>query len=164
MITANRYQIISKYLEEKYRGKNITLLDVGCGGVDFITFVNKLFPEYEIIGVDKNLEILLEDKKNLENAVELVNADGRKLPFKEKSIDVVQDIGCSTGRPEEREIINECIRVCKKEYIRFSDEKFDRPLKEPIYENKRKYEEMHLKVNKVYADSPKKRLLFFLNF
>jgi ubiquinone/menaquinone biosynthesis C-methylase UbiE len=157
-----RYQIISNYLQEKYKKANI--LDVGCAGINFANFANTFPLEYWIIGLDKDLKRLSETRKLLKNTlVDLVHADGKRLPFRDKSVNVVLDIGCSTtlGGEDQEKVIKECRRVVEREFIRFSDEKVGIPIEKSIKENVKMFEEIDLEANEVYADPFKKRLLIF---
>ncbi len=101
------YRKLSKILNKlKYKKP----LDIGCGEGLYLKILKNSF------GVDISINALKKAKKNSEN---VVLADARRLPFKEKSFDLILSIEVVTHIDKKywKEVFNEIDRVLKKNGI-----------------------------------------------
>ncbi len=95
----NKLNIIKKYLKVK---KSYKLLDIGCG-----TGISTNFFDCDSVGVDKSKGMLkfCSEKRILGNA--------EKLPFKDKSFDVILCITAIHNFDDQEKALNEIKRVKK---------------------------------------------------
>jgi ubiquinone/menaquinone biosynthesis C-methylase UbiE len=75
-------------------GQPLTLLDVGCGGADLpraITqYVEKRRLDHHVVAVDRNLATIdIANAWSSEHDIEFVAADGLRLPFPDRTFDIV---------------------------------------------------------------------------
>jgi len=94
-----------------------TILDVGCGDGSFIALLNK-DKKFEVIGIDAYKPYLAKAKKTGVYK-KLILGDVRKLPFKEKSFDIVL---CSQviehlKKEEGEELIRDLEKTAKRQVI-----------------------------------------------
>lgn len=101
-------------------GQSGRLLEVGCGEGLFLSRIAKERPELNIYGVDVWKEILDRarerfDKDGIKN-VRLECAEGKKMPFKDKSFDTIVCVNVLFNIPSEEmvmEVLCEISRVSK---------------------------------------------------
>ncbi len=94
------------------------VLDIGCGaGVDTIIAGMMAGPTGKSVGVDIVSEMLQRANANLEltdlRNVAFLKASGEKLPFEEKSFDVVISNGVINLIPDKTATLKEALRVLK---------------------------------------------------
>jgi ubiquinone/menaquinone biosynthesis C-methylase UbiE len=112
-----RADILEKKLLIKLLGmfQNVTnLLEVGCGTGHFTRWMDAT--ELECYGVDISVPMLKEAKKLWING-RLLQAEGSRLPFKDKSIDIVTYITSFEFMPDAAFALGEAARVAKKGVI-----------------------------------------------
>jgi len=84
------YEILIKYLE-KPQIKKPKFLEVGCGtAIDSYILANKI--NSQVTGMDlvqKSIDLARAIGKNFNKKIKLVVGDGKKMPFKSKSFDMV---------------------------------------------------------------------------
>ncbi len=105
---------IIKKLNTKYND----VLDIGCGSGSFSITFKKIFGIPNFFLVDNSLSALFLGKKIFEyfgEECELIQCDARKLPFKEKSFDLVYSTGLLEhfDKSDQERIVNENCRVSR---------------------------------------------------
>ena len=95
--------------------KEDLLLDMGCGGGNFVYEMSK---RCKSIGIDislniKNLAFAQRHQTNLN----FMRADGFNLPFKDYSFDAILLGGTLQAIEEDNELISECHRILKEEGV-----------------------------------------------
>lgn len=87
-------------------------LDVGCGLGDDIEKLRSVYPEAEIVGVDRQPEMVTLYPK-------AILADATELPFENKYFDVAYAncVLCENGKEEKKRIIKEMRRVALRVFI-----------------------------------------------
>ncbi len=101
-------QLFSKFSDVK------NVLEVGCGTGHFTRWMDSL--DLESIGVDKS-KSMLEEAKGRWSQGTLLQTEGSRLPFKDKSFDVVAFITSLEFMPNATLAINEAARVGKRGII-----------------------------------------------
>jgi SAM-dependent methyltransferase len=86
--------------EIKLRG-----LDVGCGSGELAKKIEEICPHIEMSGVD----VLVRDQ----TAIQVVEFDGIKLPFEDKSYDFIMLIDVLHHTDYPQTLIEECVRVSR---------------------------------------------------
>lgn len=89
--------------------KNTNILDVGCGFGIFTHYLEKLA---RTVGTDFSLSMLKDNPCKL-----LINSNGKKLPFKNNTFDVVFCGDLLHHVDDERIVLKEMLRVSKKDII-----------------------------------------------
>jgi ubiquinone/menaquinone biosynthesis C-methylase UbiE len=120
-----KHEIESNFLKrtfEKIPCKKIKVLDVACGTGRMLPEVFSIEKEIEYIGFDSSEEMTkhLKDKSKkmgIEKKVKIKIGDATKIPFEDNSFDIVYSYHLLWHIPkeEQKKIINEMLRVCKKE-------------------------------------------------
>jgi len=118
-----KHKIEANFLKKTIKSteKNkIKILDVACGTGRMLPEVFSSVKKIEYFGLDTSremLKILLEKSKkmNLKNKIKI--GDASKIPFKDNEFDVVFSYHLLWHLPEDEQkrIIKEMLRVCKKE-------------------------------------------------
>ena len=91
--------------------RNARVLEVGCGrGVALPTLAQRLEPA-ELVGLDRDPELLAIAQARTGGVARLVEADAREMPFEDASFDLVFDFGTffHTAGPEQ--MLSEIARV-----------------------------------------------------
>lgn len=101
-------------------GKPIKVLDVGCGHAHITREIQKTHPQLSFTGVDVVVRP--------DSAIEVIQYDGKTLPFADKSFDVVFLIDVLHHADDPVGVLKECARVAKdfillKDHI--SDSSYD---------------------------------------
>ena len=95
--------------------KNATnLLEIGCGTGHFTRWMDGT--ELECYGVDISISMLKEAKKLWINGC-LLQGEGSRLPFKDKSVDIVAYVTSFEFMPDAATALEEAVRVAKKGVI-----------------------------------------------
>lgn len=89
---------------------NKTVLDLGCGTGTLLMFLSTL--SNNTIGLEIDLRYL-RNVSCLKSRVDLLNSDGRKLPLRSKSVDVVFCIGVLEHIPDVTKCLSEVRRVLR---------------------------------------------------
>jgi ubiquinone/menaquinone biosynthesis C-methylase UbiE len=120
-----KHKIESNFLKrtlEQIPSKKIKILDVACGTGRMLQEVFSIGKEIEYIGFDSSEEMtkhLKEKSKKIgiENKVKIELGDASNLPFHDEEFDVVYSYHLLWHIPkeEQKRIIKEMLRVCKKE-------------------------------------------------
>ena len=91
--------------------RNVRVLEVGCGrGVALPTLAQRLQPA-ELVGLDRDPEMLAIAHARTDGVARLVEADAREMPFEDASFDLVFEFGTfyHTAGPET--MLSEIARV-----------------------------------------------------
>jgi ubiquinone/menaquinone biosynthesis C-methylase UbiE len=105
-IQQEKYEVVKKYLPKRA----MCILDLGCGtGMFFeeLTKRGKL-----VVGIDSSAKMLGIAQKRA-SGVSLVCADADRLPFKDRSFDVVVSVTLLQNVPKPDETMKEIARVLK---------------------------------------------------
>jgi len=98
---------------KEIRNSKGKLLDVGCGGGDFLEALSLYRPKCKLFGIDLSKKAIdFAKKKDIK--AEFMVADAQKLPFKDKSFDIVVcfDLLEHVKKPEK--VLSEVNRVLRK--------------------------------------------------
>ena len=95
-----------------------SILEVGCQWGENLLAIERKFPDKKIVGVDIDRIRLSEGQKYLTKA-ELTYGDARKLPFPDKSFDIVftNALICMLDPEDVMVAIKEILRVAKKQVM-----------------------------------------------
>lgn len=99
-----------KVISELIKNKPNKILDVGCASGWFLDKVNKLYPEAELTGVDASKKAIDYGKKVYKN-LNLIHADAHKLPFKDRSFDLILCTEVLDHVVEPEKVLSEIRRV-----------------------------------------------------
>jgi 2-polyprenyl-3-methyl-5-hydroxy-6-metoxy-1,4-benzoquinol methylase len=100
--------LIQKNLKNK-----VKFCDVGCANGGFINFVKKNFPQNEYYGIEKNIDLAKECKKNIPD-VNLIKVDiEKKINIKYK-FDCMTMIGILMNFDQPKKSIQNCLKLLKK--------------------------------------------------
>jgi ubiquinone/menaquinone biosynthesis C-methylase UbiE len=96
------------------------ILDVGCGFGSTLIVLAKGFPDAELFGIDLSKPLLAIAKSQaldnkLGKRITFLEKDVHKLPFKDKSIDVILNIYMAHLVKDPKIMFNEIARVLRKE-------------------------------------------------
>ncbi len=106
------WAIEKKKLEELDPDKNITFLDLGCGPGFFSELVGEAFPNWKVIGIDNNSD-LLPKSSNLPNITFLLSTTKEVLPLEDASVDVVYCRFLFQHLTNKTETLSEILRVLR---------------------------------------------------
>ncbi|MFC1656344.1 class I SAM-dependent methyltransferase [Patescibacteria group bacterium] len=108
------YEILIKYLK-KSPNKLPKFLEVGCGtAIDSYILANKINSDvYGIDLVQESIDLAHEISKNFNKKIKLVTCDGKKMPFKSESFDMVFSQGLLEHFKEPSDLIKEQLRILK---------------------------------------------------
>ena len=82
------WSLEKRKLESLGKDKNLTLLDLGCGPGVFSELVAENFPNWKVVGVDTNSDLLPKSSPN-PNTNYLHQTPGQPIPLEPNSVDVV---------------------------------------------------------------------------
>lgn len=107
-------KVIPDFKKHWHLDKNSSILDVGCGKGFMLYDLKKKIPGLKINGIDVSKYAIKNSKKEVKKYLKVANA--KKLPFKDKSFDVVVSINTVHNLPlkECKKAILEIQRVSKK--------------------------------------------------
>jgi ubiquinone/menaquinone biosynthesis C-methylase UbiE len=93
-------------------------LDIGCGTARVLIGVAKKCPSYQFTGIDISdnmlkIASLNIHKERLENKIRLLHADGKDIPFKDKSFDIVMCSDMLHHLPDPLPLLKEIKRLVK---------------------------------------------------
>lgn len=126
-IALRELKIINKYLGGisttksalKYfigsENEELKILDIGSGSSDNLIAAKNIFPNLQILSIDKNLRAL----SNTKNSLKKINSDAFHLPIKNESCDIVHAALFLHHFTEEQiqKLLKEFLRICKKGII-----------------------------------------------
>jgi ubiquinone/menaquinone biosynthesis C-methylase UbiE len=92
------------------------LLEVGCGPGYFLRCFEKWFPQSELVGLDINRNLIEHAQKYL-SKTKLLTHDGHKLPFSDKSFDVLCSLQVIEHLEKPESFFKEANRVLRKDGI-----------------------------------------------
>jgi ubiquinone/menaquinone biosynthesis C-methylase UbiE len=104
-----RRQLVTQFLKGRRPQK---ILDVGCGTGETISFLKKLFPKAKFYGVDSSSSAIKFSK--LRGHKNILKSLAEKLPFKDKTFDVILFLDVLEHISDDQKVINEAKRVLKK--------------------------------------------------
>jgi len=113
-------EIISSLLNIKDKKKNwkdLKILDVGCGYGDFPQYLHEQDSSWKIWGIDISKGMIDEAKKSTDQSIKYAVADTQKLPFKDRSFDVLVAKHMVYHIDDIRKGLNEMHRVLKDDGI-----------------------------------------------
>jgi ubiquinone/menaquinone biosynthesis C-methylase UbiE len=107
-------KVVKKFKKYWKLNNNSKILDVGCAKGFMIYDLKKIIPKANIQGVDISKYAIKNAKKEVKTLVKVANA--KKLPFKDKSFDVVISINTihNLNKKDCASAIKEISRVSKK--------------------------------------------------
>ena len=126
---------ITEIVSEKADGRNISVLDAGCGDCYYSSFVKENIPTCEMYGVDISKDALVfAHKRN--NDIRLAAAGCSKLPFDDETFDVILNIFSPTCESEYSRVLKDggiLIRVVPLEdhLLNLKAAVYDEPYKNP---------------------------------
>ncbi len=110
-----RARKVIEWLDLK-RGERV--LDVGCGNGYYLSLLNRLGLELDLVGIDIDKTALIDAVKFIgDKKVKLIHADGSKIPFPSGSFDKVVMSEVIEHVDDEEAVLNEVFRVLKKRGI-----------------------------------------------
>ena len=89
-----------------YLKSDKSILDVGCGNMQIASYIQHIYPEKKIIGVD------IRDYRTTD--LPIILYDGKKLPFTNKQFDCAYVVFVLHHTDNPQEMFREIIRVTKK--------------------------------------------------
>jgi len=103
-----------KYIIE-FENEKLKILDIGSGSSDNLIAAKNIFPNLQILSIDKNLRAL----SNTKNSLKKINSDAFHLPIKNESCDIVHAALFLHHFTEEQiqKLLKEFLRICKKGII-----------------------------------------------
>ena len=108
------YRLIASMLAPR---QNETMLDVGCGTGYFTRRFSADGVAKDVVGSDADLDMLRFAAEHSPDTVRFVAADARKLPFRDKSFDLVISIAALCFIPEEKTTLREMLRVARRKVV-----------------------------------------------
>lgn len=102
-------------LKHLCKGRNDTILEIGCGQGEGAKIICDLFNPGEYVGIDldpKMVERAKRKEHGLKNAL-FLQADAAQLPFTDNTFDLVVDFGIIHHIPNWREALEELYRILK---------------------------------------------------
>ena len=96
---------------------NISILDIGAGASDILQYLNKKFRSLKFTSLELNKRACVYLRKN--SVSDIVCADSRKLPVKEKQFDVVHaSLFLHHFKEEEiKKLLKELLKICREGVI-----------------------------------------------
>jgi len=94
----------------------IKILDVGCGAGGFYNILKSYEPDIEYFGIDSCEELIREAKK-INQKIKFKVGEGKQLPYKSNYFDLVLCFGTLHMNLDWRDIIEECWRVTKNNFL-----------------------------------------------
>jgi SAM-dependent methyltransferase len=92
------------------------VLDVGCGGGHFVTFLADAHPDFRLTGVDLSHGQVVRARRRsarLGARVQFIEGSATALPFDDAAFDLVVSIGSLKHWPDRRMGLSECVRVLR---------------------------------------------------
>ena len=112
MALKRRARKVIEGLELK-RGERV--LDVGCGNGYYLSLLNRLGLDFDLVGIDIDQSALTDAAKFIgDKKVKLILVDGSKIPFPSNSFDKVVMGEVIEHVLKEEVVLNEVLRVLKK--------------------------------------------------
>jgi len=81
--------LIARNLNRKGNGNSKTVLDAGCGYGENLIPIKKRYPNFNLIGVDKHKQTILEAKRIFSNIAKFICDDCLNLSLPSKTVDIV---------------------------------------------------------------------------
>jgi demethylmenaquinone methyltransferase/2-methoxy-6-polyprenyl-1,4-benzoquinol methylase len=107
---------ISFFLKEvvpRLRQRKVRLLDLGCGGGNIPGFLKRLFPDWEIVGVDIDQRVLEMARKRFPQ-VEFIETFAHEIPRKTFTFDLVTSFDSLEHFEKLEETLREANRLLKE--------------------------------------------------
>lgn len=94
-----------------------SILIIGAGSGRLGTLIKKIFPKISLFEIDKNPEVIarLQNKYKEDSTRKPIFCEAHKMPFKDESIDVVICYSVFRYIENDQEVLNEFMRVVKKD-------------------------------------------------
>ena len=109
---SSRHLAVCQYILNGLDSLNFkNLLEVGCGTGNNLASLQSAYPDKIYRGCDFSLEQIRTARKHYEG-IQFDIADARKLPYKDKTWDIVLVIGCLAHIPPKH--ISECVQELKR--------------------------------------------------
>lgn len=110
----HRVQVASQLYKDKYE----KILEIGCGPANTLKFINQVYPEAELYGVDVSPSLLKVGHDNSERAglkVHLYQRDNRDTGFEDESFDAILSFAVHHEAPYQANVdmFKEAFRVLK---------------------------------------------------
>jgi ubiquinone/menaquinone biosynthesis C-methylase UbiE len=93
-------------------GDDQTILDVGCGTGYLLSILERRCPRSRLFGIDASPRMLAQASELLDRA-ELRDADARRLPYDDGSMDVVTTLSMLQHVDDPFAVVDEMARVCR---------------------------------------------------
>lgn len=104
-----RRELIKFLMPEK---NSLRILEVGCGTGETLAYIKKIRAKAEVFGVDFDPSAVIFSKKR--GMAQVLKADAARLPFKNKTFDVVLFLDVLEHIQEQEQVIQESRRVLKE--------------------------------------------------
>jgi ubiquinone/menaquinone biosynthesis C-methylase UbiE len=93
-------------------GRSKVVLDLGCGSGSLLRYLSRVFDD--MVGLEIDMSYLREIAPLDLPSTSLLRTDGRKLPFRSKSVDIIYSIGVLEHVDHVQECVVEVHRVLRK--------------------------------------------------
>lgn len=108
------------YFDKNQPPDNATILNIGCGGGNFLKYLSEMNSSYRFFGLDHSPEMVLMSKKVNRKVIEqrrmeIINGSVMHIPLKDASIDLVTAFETVHFWPDIQKSFSEIYRVLNKD-------------------------------------------------
>jgi len=115
VIVGDEHYISLSYISALIKTLSITsVLDIGCGTGRGVEYIQNLYPDVKIIGIEPIQELLDVGVKNGISPKSLFIGSGLALPFTDKVFDAVIELGILHHVKNPDKVVMEMLRAAKK--------------------------------------------------